>query len=151
MQPLAEPVAGEGDGVAAPVGAVGAVEPFAQGRFELAEIEEDVLRLAEGDRPAIEDAVGAAELLGVEQRAAVVALVAARPREAAVRADPLHVAVGQEPPLRLAVGAGHPVAVEIARFEEPQEDILGHGVVVLGVGLGEEIELDPQLVEGVQE
>src|SRR3546814_10511474 len=70
-------------------------QPVAQEALELADLEEEVLRLAQFRRGAADHGVGRFELGRRVRRAAVLAVVAVLVRRAAVGADALDVAVGQ--------------------------------------------------------
>ena len=107
--------------------------------------------LAQLGRGAADPAARVDEVDGVERPAAVLALVAAGPWVAAVRAGALDVAVGQEP-LRLRVV--HLLAgldVDVAALAQPGEDVLGHPAVVVGHRRGEQVERDAELVPLAEE
>ena len=70
-------------------------DPLLELLGERGQVEEEVLRLAELRRRAVDDRARVDQVDGIELVAAVVALVAARLREAADRARALDVAVGQ--------------------------------------------------------
>src|SRR3546814_15261648 len=70
-------------------------QPVAQEALELADLEEEVLRLAQLRRGATDHRVGRLELGRRIRCAAVLAVVAVLVRRAAVGADALDVAVGQ--------------------------------------------------------
>ena len=91
------------------------------------------------------------QLVSFQQAAALVALVGARPLEAADGAGAFHVAVGQKAlllgriPLRLLVG------VQAAVLQQAGEHGLRHLEVIAGVGGGEQVVGQPQLLEELQE
>ncbi len=92
-------------------------DPRLELTVEGAEAEEEVLLLAPIRRGAADLAAGAEQVGGVEGAAAVVTLVAAGAVIAAVRADTLHVAVGQEALVLGAVGQEHRVLVDMSALQ----------------------------------
>ena len=125
--------------------------PLKQFVLERRELEEEVLRLPEHWRIPAEAAADSDQFLRVERPPAVVALVAARAVEIAVRARPLHVPVRQEPPVHLAVRLEHRLRVQIPILVETAEDVLRHLRVVLRVRGREQIEADAEPLPAVEE
>ena len=116
---------------------------------ERGQVEEQVRRLAELRRRAVDDRARVDQVDGVELVAAVVALVAARLREAADRARALDVAVGQR-----AAGRGEnaPSVVlldEIALVVQRAEDVLRDPVVVARRRAREAVVRDPEIAQVV--
>ena len=88
---------------------------------------------------------------GVEQLAAVVALVAARALESAEVALALDVAIGQKAILRLTVEQRLLLAVEVIALQQQRKNVLCDAVMGLGVGVGEEVVANAQLLLRTQE
>ena len=66
-------------------------------------------------------------------------------------ANPLDVAVRQKTGAVGTESQEHGIGVDISLLLKRQEDIVDHFLVVLGVGAGEQIEGDAQLLPGFQE
>ncbi len=96
-------------------------------------------------------AVRVDQLGRVEQVAAVVALIAARVGIVADVTLALDVAVGQEALFEIAVEQFLLLFVEVAAFEQQQKDVLRDLVVVLGVGVREQVVADADLLLREQE
>ena len=141
LQPVAvvEPFPGDRGREQRPVGL--GVDPRAQAVAHQALAQVEVLGLADlevgraRDRRARLDEVGRVELLG-----AVLALVAARPRIAAVRTGPLDVAIGQEAP----VGGRVDLLLRHLRDQpgvgQPAGEMLGQRVVLRARRAAEMVE-----------
>ena len=122
-------------------------EPRLELLGERRQVEEEVRRLAELRRRAVDDRPRVDQVDRVELVAAVVALVAARLREAADRAGPLDVAVGQR-----AAGLGGERAErrlldEIALVVERLEDVLRDAVVVARRRAREAVVRDAEIAQ----
>jgi hypothetical protein len=87
----------------------------------------------------------------IKQVAAVIALVSAGVGIAAQIALPLHVAVGQEAALHLAVEKLLRLFIETAPFFEQQKDILRDAMMVLRIGVREQVVADADLLLSEQE
>ena len=107
--------------------------------------------LAQFGRGAINLGARVEQLIGFQQVAALIALVAAGIFVAADVAGAFHVAVRQKAalaggvPLHLAFGVKETILLE------RQEHLLRHLLVIAGVGAGEEVVGQPQLLEEVNE
>jgi hypothetical protein len=53
-----------------------------------------------------------------------------------VGAGALHIAVGEKAPGTLGIELGVLLTREVPSFIEPEKDLLGHAMVVLGVSMG---------------
>ena len=125
------------------------VQPFGQGGAGLAQIEEEVLGFPKLDFILAADlAAGVDEFDGVQGTATVVALVAAGVLIAAMGAGSLDESVGQILLVDEAVGLKLLVFVDVAVIQMVEEQLLHRVPVVLGVGVGEEIEAEAQGLEG---
>lgn len=109
-----------------------------------------MLSLAHDGRAAVGFAARVDQLKGIEQAAAVIALIAARVGIAALRASAFDEAVGQEALLGLAVELALSLAVEVAARVEGAEDILRDAMMILSIGVGEQVVTDAARLEGVQ-
>ena len=78
-------------------------------------------------------------------------MIAARVRVLADIAGAFDIAIGQEALLALAVEQGLFFLVEIAALQQPREDVARHLMMVLGVGMGEEIITDADFPLRLQE
>ena len=122
-------------------------EPRLELLGERRQVEEQVLRLAELRRRAVDDRARVDQVDGIELVAAVVALVAARLREAADRARPLDVAVGQRAARRGGERAERRLLDEVALVVERAEDVLRDPVVVPRRRPREVVVRDPEVAE----
>ncbi len=122
-------------------------QPVGEGR----QVQEEVLGLPEHRPAAVCLAARIDQFGGVEQVAAVVALVAARLAVAADRAGALHIAVRQEAVLAFREQLDLLLSVQVFLFIESREDILGNAVVVLRVGVGEQVVGDADPLLGFEE
>ena len=99
---------------------------------------------------AVTDVGGGAEVDGVEDGAAVVALVAAGVVEAAARAGPADVAVGEEAVEVGRIGDLHRVLIDEVALVQGAPDVVGDLAVVVGHSGGEEVEGDAEALPGVE-
>ena len=100
-------------------------EPVAQPALEGREFQEQMAGRAELDVGRVRDRrARRAEVFGVEQRGAALALIAARVGMAAVRAGPDDIAIGQEPAVGRRVGLQDRAFLDEARCIEATEDFL---------------------------
>ena len=149
---VADVIAAEADHVVAPAaGLFRLVEVRLQDLREGGQVQEVMLGLAHDRSRAVDLAARVDQLGGVDQGAAVVALVAARVREAAHVTRALHHPVRQEAVLALAVELLLGLTVQVAALQQQGEDVLRDLVVVLGVGMGEQVVADPHVALGGQE
>jgi hypothetical protein len=136
-------VAGKVDDTRPPVVLV-VVEVVLQLIGELGQVEEVVLGSAQFQLGV---AAGLAarvdQLRWLQQLAAVVALVTPGISITAVGAFALDVAVGQEAALLRAIELPLDLFVQVAVLQDLEKDVLGDAVVVLGVGVGEQVEGQP--------
>ena len=123
------------------------VEPVRERRGERGQVEEELLALDELRRLAVDPAARLDEVDGVELVAAVVALVAAGRAVPADRAGALDVAVGQRAAGGRADGAELRLREDVAVGEQPPEQLLHDGVVVLRGGAGEQVVGQPELLQ----
>ena len=116
-------------------------EPVAQPAVEGREFQEQMAGRAEFDVGRARDRrARRAKFLGVEQRGAALALIAARVGMAAVRAGADDVAIGQEAPVGRRVGLEDRAFLDEARRIEAAEDILRQPPVGLARGAREMVE-----------
>ncbi len=148
-EPLLDHVSAELDHVGPPVVLVG--HPLQKPLREGGQVQEEVLGFAHDGSRAVALAAGLDQLHGVQEPAAVVALIPARLAVAAVGACALDVSIREESLLLLAVEEVLLLLVEILLLEKPGEDVLGHGVVILRVGVGKQIEGDSQVEQRLQD
>ena len=107
---------------------------------EFGQIEEVMLGLALDEfLVGIVAAVRIDELDGIHKVAAVFALIAAGIGILAKVACAFHIAIGQEALFALAVEQGLPLLVQITALQQRAENILGHAMVILGIGMREQI------------
>src|SRR5207247_10455055 len=106
LQAFPKPAAREGEHVMPPVLLV-VRGPFRQGFLEGAEADEEMFRLLRNRRGPVDLALRILQLEGIEDPAAVLALIAPGPGEAAVRTCPLHVAVTEKPQACRSEGSDH--------------------------------------------
>ncbi len=143
MEPLGEEVLGDPDDPRPPVGPL-AGDVLGELRLQLVELEIEVLRRAELGGGPVERAAGVAELARLERPAAVIAFVAPRLLEPAVRARPLEVPVREEPPVgRTVRRVGRPTA-DVPRLEEGEEHLVDLPLVEDRVGRREHVERDAE-------
>jgi len=109
---------------------------------EAGQVQEVVLGFAHDRRGAIDLAAGINQARRVQQGAAVIALVAACIGEAADVTGAFHQAVGQEAVRGLAVKLLLDLLEKIAALQQDHEDVLGYPVVVVGVGMREQVVAD---------
>ncbi len=150
LEPGGDVVAGEGQDVGPPVLLV-LIQVGRNPLLEGGQVQEKVLRLPGDWDTAVYLAAGVDEVQGVQQTPAVVALVAPCFRVAAVGAGPFHVPVRKEDAAGFRVELHLGLAVDVPPLQQPQEDVLRHSVVVLRVGVGEEVITDADTLLGVQE
>ena len=110
-----------------------------------------MFRLPELGGGAADRTAGFHQFLGVQGPAAGVALVAPGAGVLAIGAGPLHVPVGQVADTLGAVGQQHVGGVDVALVVQRLENVVDHFLVVRGVGGGEQVEGDAQLLPGLQE
>ena len=63
----------------------------------------------------------------------------------------LHVAIGQEALTTGAIWLGHSILINMALFEEGEEDVMTDLSMVRCTGAGEDVERDAQLLPGIEE
>ena len=112
--------------------------------LELRQVEEEVLRLPEDRRLAVDLGARVDQVDGVEQVAAVVALVATRILVPADRARAFDVAVGQRVSGRRRERAHRRLLDQVPVLPERPEDVARHARMVLGRRPGEEVVADPE-------
>jgi len=110
-----------------------------------------VLGLSHHRRRAVDLAARVDQLRRVEQVATVVALVSARLLEAADRALAFDVAIGQEAASAFGIELLLLLLEQVAVVVQRQEHILRHAMVVLGVGVREQVERDAELLVRFEE
>ena len=99
-----------------------------------------MFRLAELRCVSAEGTARLQQVAGVEGAATGITLVAPGARVCAVGTVALDVAVGQEPDALAAIGQKHVVGVNVALVVQRLENVVGYGLVVLGVGVSEQVE-----------
>jgi len=106
-----------------------------------------MFRLLRNRRGPVDLAFRILQLEGVEDPAAVLALIAPGPREAAVRTRPLHVAVREKPLVRRAEGRDHRRLVHMALVPQGEEDFLDPGLVLRIRGVPVQVVADAELFD----
>src|SRR5207245_2867019 len=120
LQATFEKVDGEAIDVGAPV--VHRPRPLEQRRFQLGQVEVEVLGLAPLERRrGVQPRAGIDQILWLEQAPAVLTLVAARPGIVAMRAFAFDVGIGQEPPGDGIVETDRSSLIEQALLEQHHE------------------------------
>ena len=109
-----------------------------------------MLGLAQLGGGAIDLAARVDQFGRVKQVAAFIALIAAGFIVSADVTGALHIAVGQEAVERRGKPLGLRLGIEEAVFLKRQEHALGDGKVILGVGGGEEVVGDAQLLKQLE-
>ena len=110
-----------------------------------------MLRITKLGRFPADAAIRLHQINRVQRMPAVVALVSSSPLVAAVRARSLHVSVRQKAVATRAVRQQHRVRVDVALFFQPQEKVLHHRLVVLGMRGGEQVKGDAQPFPRIKE
>ena len=147
VEAVLQPVPGEGLDVGPPP--LLALEVFEQGLPERAQLQEEVLGLADLRGAVAQGAVRFEEVPGLEGHAARVALVAAGLLGPAVGADPLDVPVGEEPGAVGAVVLVRLLSVDVPLVPEVVEQPLDHLEVGRAVGLVVQGVLDAHVLDGL--
>ena len=140
VQPLLQLGLDPGHGHVAP-------QPFAQELLEVAQLEEEVLGLAQLRRGAGQHRSRFLQVRGRVGGAAVLAVVAVLVGRAAARAGALDVAVGQEHALGRVVELLHRAPGDVAGGVQAAVDRLGHGPVAVRMGRAVVVEGDPEVGE----
>ena len=122
-------------------------DPFRERLRERGQVEEEVLRQAPLRRLAVDPGARVDQLLGVELAAAAVALVAAGRLEAAVRAGPLDVAIGQRVAGRRRERALLLLLEDVPALVERPEQVADDTVVVLRRRSREDVVGDPEVAQ----
>ena len=112
------------------------IEIVEQAVCECRKVEKPVLSLPWHRCIAIECTARIDQLSRFQLRCALITLIAARGGEAAERASPLHIPVGEKALFLLRVELGLPLAIEITSIVEAVEERLGNAVVILRIGVG---------------
>ncbi len=126
--------------------------PFQQRLFELGQVEIEMLRLASLQcGSGIEARVGRDQVFGLEQPAAVLALVATRSSVLTVRALAFDVGVGQKALRDRIVETDRPILVEQALVEQHHELVLDHFTMVVSGGGRVQVVADAEITPVSQE
>ena len=147
LQPGLQPVLREQLDVRSPVVLV--LDPAYQRLLERGEPEEVVVRLPELRRRPADRAAGVAQLACLVGGAAFLALVTPCSVVTAFLAAPFDVPVGEELGALRAIVLQRAVPIQVAVLHQLVEEIVDHFEVVLGGGLGEQREIDAQVLDGL--
>ena len=119
-------------------------------RFEVGEIEEEVLGISQLGGRAVHFGSRVEQLFRFEHCAALVTLIRAGAVKAAQIAGAFHIAVGQEAVGRRRVPLRAGLFIEMTVFFQGEENGLRNLEVVLGVGGGEQVVGNPRLLEQIE-